>query len=97
MKYQESADTKEGIKPQHSVSGLQSASMNNINCVHSPYRFTNDDINTVVKTEQDHSLEVPPYHNNNNNTNFLMSGQEFHPIDKSHMYMPLASALTDLP
>ena len=107
MKYQDSNDTKEGLKSSHTLTGLQPVSMNNMNCVHSPYRFSNEDINAVVKTEQDRSLDVTPYHNINNNNNsnsntngttFIMGGQDYHHMDKgSHMYMPLANALSDLP
>ena len=109
MKYQDSNDSKEVLKSSHTLTGLQSVSMNNMNCVHSPYRFSSEDINTVVKTEQDRSLDVTPYHNNNNNNtnnnnnntsnaNFMMGSQDYHHMDKGgHMYMPLANALNDLP
>lgn len=103
MKYQDSSDSKESLKSSHSITGLQSVSINNMNCVHSPYRFSNDDMNTVVKTEQDGSMEVSAYHNNNNNNNtsnanYIMGSQDYHHMDKgSHMYMPLANALNDLP
>ena len=104
LKYQDSNDSKEGLKTSHTMTGLQSVSMNNMNCVHSPYRFSNEDINTVVKSEQDGSLDVTAYHNGNNNNNnntpnanFLISNQDYHHMDKgSHMYMPLANALGDL-
>jgi len=104
MKYQDSNDSKDGLKSSHTLNGLQPVSMNNINCVHSPYRFSNEDLTAVVKTEQDRPLDITSYHANNNNnnnnssTNFMMASQDYHHIDKgSHMYMPLASALNDLP
>lgn len=101
IKYQEPADAKsncETMKPSNGMPSLQAVSMNNMNCVHSPYRFSNDDLAAVVKSEHDRSLEVHPYHNNNNNNaNFIMTNQDFNHLDKgNHMYMPLASALTEL-
>ncbi len=95
IKYQDVMETKsscEAMKPAHNMTSLQSVSMNNMSCVHSPYHFSAEELSTIVKTEQDHNNN-----NNNYNNNYMLPNPDYHGLEKgSHMYMQLSGNLTEL-